>query len=64
MQLSIYNVRGELVRTLLDDEVDAGEHVLRWDGRDATGASASSGVYLYELRGFGKQVSRKMMLIK
>ena len=64
VQLSIYNVRGELVRTLLDGKVEAGEQVLRWDGRDSSGEAAGSGVYLYEIRGFGERRSRKMMLIK
>lgn len=60
----IYNVRGELVRTLLDDEITAGEHSLVWDGTDGRGAEVSSGVYLLQIAGFGQSESRKMALLK
>lgn len=60
----IYNVRGELVKTLLDGEVAAGEHALVWDGTDGRGATVSSGVYLYEVTGFGQREARKMALLK
>ena len=62
--IRIFNVRGELVRTLLDGEVTAGEHRLTWDGTDTRGASVSSGVYLYQIEGFGESVSKKMALLK
>ena len=60
----VYTVRGELVKTLLDADVNAGEHSLSWDGTDARGAAVSSGVYLYEVEGFGARTSKKMALVK
>lgn len=64
VKLAIYNVRGELVRTLADREMDAGTHFLDWDGRDHSGATASSGVYLYRLVTEDQTLSRKMTLLK
>jgi hypothetical protein len=64
VSVRVYNVRGELVRTLLDGGVAAGEHSLVWDGTDDRGAAVSSGVYLYEVSGFGQRTSKKMALLK
>ena len=64
VEVRVYNLRGELVRTLLDGEVEAGRHALVWDGTDGRGAAVSSGVYLYEVRGFGERITRKMALVK
>ncbi len=47
--LRIMNVRGQLVRTLVDDTVAAGRHARVWDGADSGGRPVASGVYLYRL---------------
>ncbi len=62
--LRIYDVRGQLVRTLLDGELAAGPHSLRWDGRDRGGRAASSGTYFYRLSGAGQVQQRKMQLVR
>ena len=43
--LRVYNVRGELVKTIANRHFDAGQHSVSWDGRNASGAPVSSGVY-------------------
>ena len=63
-QLSIFDVRGMLVRKLLDRELPAGEHSLRWDGRDGSGRSVSSGAYLYRLQAGDVTQERKMLLVR
>ncbi|MCK5052229.1 MAG: choice-of-anchor D domain-containing protein [Candidatus Cloacimonetes bacterium] len=45
VSLMIYNVRGQKVRTLVNDNMQAGYHSIVWDGRDDSGKSVSSGVY-------------------
>ncbi len=64
--LRIYSVKGELIRTLVDEDhtVVASGHSVVWDGRDGRGEAVASGVYLYrmETRGFG--VTRKMVLLR
>ncbi len=47
--LTIYDVRGRLVRTLVDDELERGCHSVRWDGADDRGAILPAGVYFYRL---------------
>jgi hypothetical protein len=55
--LQIFNIRGELVRTLVDRDFNAGVHEQRWNGRDDFGRRVASGVYFYRLR-IGAEVWR------
>jgi hypothetical protein len=62
--LIVYDVRGRLVRTLIDDVLPAGPRNLEWDGRNNQGQRVASGVYLYRLT-FGDFVqTKKMTLLK
>jgi hypothetical protein len=63
MTLKVFNVRGELVKTLIDGRVEAGGEVL-WDGTSDQGNSVSSGVYFYEARIGGEVKVNKMALVK
>ena len=45
VHVAIYNVQGQLVRTLVDAPLDAGIHQMRWDGRDERGHAAATGPY-------------------
>jgi hypothetical protein len=64
-QLNVYNIRGELVRTLVNGRLDSGEHITSWDGNDFAGQRVSSGTYFARLR-IGTEVMqvRKLMLVK
>lgn len=64
VSLKIYNVLGQLVRTLVDEEKAAGSHRVTWDGRNDRGQELSSGVYLYRLEIENLRVSRRMLLLK
>lgn len=64
VSVKVYNVRGELVTTLHEGEVDPGQHAVEWNGRDSRGAQVGSGIYLYAVEGFGERVTRKMALVK
>ena len=48
--VSVYNVAGQLVRTISDESLSAGRHVAHWDGLMTGGIPAGSGVYFFELR--------------
>jgi FtsP/CotA-like multicopper oxidase with cupredoxin domain len=65
VRLDVFEVSGRLVTTLLDSPRPAGPGSVEWDGKDARGNPAGSGVYLYRL-GFegSRQLSRKMVLMK
>jgi len=64
LALRIYDLRGRLVRTLLDEPQPAGPGQVRWDGRGADGAAAAAGVYFYRLEAAGRSLVGKMALIK
>lgn len=62
--VSIYNVRGALVRQIVGGTRSAGPHRAVWDGTDTAGASVASGVYFVRLRSRGSTDQRKITLIK
>jgi hypothetical protein len=63
-KLSIYDLRGRLIRILIDQPLHPGSHTITWDGRTETGELAGSGVYIYKLEAGGRTASRKMILLK
>ncbi len=64
VRLRVYDVRGKLVRTLVDGALPAGEHAIVWDGRDGQGRAAASGVYLYRLETGRQALSGRMLMLK
>ncbi|HDI83141.1 MAG TPA: T9SS type A sorting domain-containing protein, partial [candidate division WOR-3 bacterium] len=65
IELNIYNIQGQLVRTLLSGEKSPGTHKVNWDGRNERGRNVSSGIYFYQLKmAGGIQKTRKMILLK
>jgi hypothetical protein len=65
VSLRVYDEGGRLVRTLIAETMlPAGEHGLSWNGLDAGGQAARSGVYFYELAVGGELHTRKMVLLK
>jgi hypothetical protein len=64
VDLSVYDVQGRLVRRLVRLELEAGEHRVEWDGRDASGRSAANGAYMCRLTAGGFTGSRMMTLVK
>jgi len=66
VKLSIFNLAGQQVVTLVQGARQAGTYTVRWDGRDDDGRPLASGVYLYRLRtGSRQQVeTRKLLLLR
>lgn len=65
VNISIYNVAGQLVRTLVNDSRAPGViHQIVWDGRNDAGQHAASGVYFYKLVTKEYTQTRKMVLLK
>lgn len=60
VSLSIYDIRGHLVRSVVDRTLPSGEHRLDWDGRDGRGHDVASGVYVARLI-FGAGPVRRVM---
>jgi hypothetical protein len=64
VELDIYNLRGQLVRSLVQGIVPAGEHIVNWDGNDERGQMTASGLYICRLRTADLSLSEKVVLLR
>ncbi len=64
VNLSIYNLNGKLVKTLVNETLAEGIKRYPWNGRDSRGNPVSSGIYFYRLKAGGKVMTKKMVLLK
>ncbi len=64
VRLKIYDVRGLLVATLLEEKLAAGRHSVIWNGRDGRGRQVASGVYFSRIRAGDWRATRRMTLLK
>lgn len=62
--LTVYDVLGRQVHTLVQGRQEAGLHRIVWDGRGSDGRHVAAGVYLYELDAGGQTQTRRMLLVK
>jgi len=62
--LKIYNIKGQLVRTLFDEEKLSGDYNIIWDGRDNSGKEVASGIYFYQLKTKDYTDTKKMVLLR
>ncbi len=64
VRLEIFDIRGRLLKTLFEGELEAGHYQFSWDGRDDSGTMLPSGVYFYRLDSGSWSSARKMVLSK
>jgi flagellar hook assembly protein FlgD len=64
VHLAVFNVLGQKVRTLVDQDQFRGTHRVMWDGKDDSGNRLASGMYFYQLKGENALITKKMTLIK
>ncbi|MCF7794654.1 MAG: T9SS type A sorting domain-containing protein [Candidatus Cloacimonetes bacterium] len=64
VQLEVFNVRGQKVKTLVSAQLDAGAHDIIWNGRDDQNKTVSSGVYFYKMKADKFVQTQKMILMK
>lgn len=64
VKMTVYNSAGQLVRTLIDKDMSAAHHTVRWDGTNDGGQSVSSGVYFYRIEADSYDNTKRMMLLK
>jgi hypothetical protein len=62
--LGIYNVLGQLVRTLVNEPQEAGRYEVIWNGKDENANEVASGIYFYRLKAGDFVEARKMLLLK
>jgi uncharacterized repeat protein (TIGR03806 family) len=64
INLSIYDLMGQQVRTLVAKNQKAGQYSIQWDGRNHGGLLVASGVYFYQLRSTQNQQTRRLLFLK
>lgn len=64
VELSVYNLLGQKVRTLVDEFQSAGLKNVKWDGKDENGANVASGVYFYKIKAGEFTETKKMIMLK
>jgi hypothetical protein len=64
VKITVYNILGQKIITLLDSVMQPGLHTLHWYGRDASGREVSSGLYFYTMEAANFKQSQKLMLLR
>ncbi len=64
ISLTLFNMRGQKIRTLVDETSQPGEYRITWDGLNDQGQEVASGIYLYKFEAFGVTLAKKMVLLR
>ncbi len=64
VNISVFNIKGQKVKTLTNEFMKAGNHSVVWNGTDKNGNTVSSGVFFYKIETFNVTSLKKMVLIK
>jgi hypothetical protein len=64
VRIDVFNILGQLVNTLVDENMERGLHKIEWNGTDHSGNRVASGMYFYSLTIKSSRTIKKMMLIK
>lgn len=62
--INIYNIKGQKIKTLLDEEMSAGNHQVIWNGTNSLEHPTASGLYFYSMQNGNYSTIRKMILLK
>lgn len=64
VSLIIYNIKGQIVNKLMEEQLGAGRYKVTWEGRDSEGNKVASGIYFYSLRAGNYKETKKMIMMK
>lgn len=64
VKLTIYNLKGQKVKELINGQIVAGTHSVVWNGKDNNGKQVGSGLFFFKLKTDNKEISKKMLLLK
>jgi len=64
VELTVFNLKGQKIKTLVKQKQSAGKHVVTWLGRDDSNKTVSSGIYFYKLKASNYTEMKKMILMK
>ncbi len=63
-EIVIYNIKGQKVKSLVNEKLDAGAHQVVWDGTNDSGKPVTSGIYFYKMKSGNYTSTKKMILVK
>ena len=64
VQIDVFNIQGQHMRSLINDQKAAGSYSIHWDGRDENGTLVPSGIYFYKIKTDNQTISKRMILTK
>jgi uncharacterized delta-60 repeat protein len=64
VSLSIYDISGKLVKTLINETMNAGVYTMSWNGTDNDGRKVGQGIYFYVLKTAGEKMQKKMLMLR
>ncbi len=64
IRIDIYNIKGQLIKILVNEAKSAGSYKVVWNGKDSNGKEVSSGIYQYRMQAGEYHITRRMMLLK
>ena len=64
VELSIFNVKGQMVKTLINESLNIGAYSVIWDGKNESGESVCSGIYFYQIKTQTETITKRMLLLK
>jgi len=64
VSITVYNVKGQQVKQLVNDQLSAGSHTVEWSGKDNSNKSVASGIYYYKISAGKDTAMKKMLLLK
>ncbi len=64
VELSVFNLKGQKVKTLINETLESGNHTVIWNGTDNNDKSVSSGIYFYKMKTDNHEETKKMILMK
>ncbi len=64
VEIGVYNIRGQRIRKLVDEKMQAGEHTIVWNGTDASGKAMASGIYFLKMDTGRYVATKKMIMLK
>jgi hypothetical protein len=64
VSVTIYNIQGQVVRTLVNEDQKAGYYTIQWDGRSEAGTTVATGIYIYRINAGTFVTAKKMVMMK
>ncbi|MCK4385238.1 MAG: T9SS type A sorting domain-containing protein, partial [candidate division Zixibacteria bacterium] len=64
VNITIYNILGQKVKTLVNEHQEAGYNSVNWNGKDGKEKDVASGIYFYKIKTIGFEKTKKMVLLK